>query len=205
MLDHIGFDLWSEEYDKTVDVSDAKNTYPFAGYKEILGNIYHTVMEKQNPIVLDIGIGTGTLSSKLYENGCTIYGQDFSPKMITLAKGKMPNAHLFQADFSQGLAEPLLKQSYDYIIATYSLHHLDDARKVSFLQSLLKLLNNDGMIMIGDVMFETREDMEHCKQQSKDTWDNEEIYFVIEELKETFPSLCFHKVSYCSGIITLTN
>ena len=130
MLDHIGFDLWSEEYDKTVDVSDAKNTYPFAGYKEILGNIYHTVMEKQNPIVLDIGIGTGTLSSKLYKNGCTIYGQDFSPKMITLAKGKMPNAHLFQADFSQGLAEPLLKQSYDYIIATYSLHHLDESPSI---------------------------------------------------------------------------
>lgn len=205
MLDHTGFDLWSDEYDKTVGASDAKNTYPFAGYNEIFENIYRTVMERRNPIILDIGIGTGTLSAKLYENGCTIYGQDFSAKMITIAKEKMPNAHLFQADFSQGLAEPLLKKSYDFILATYSLHHLDDARKASFLASLLELLNKGGMIMIGDVMFETREDMEHCKQQSKDTWDNEEIYFVIEELRETFPNLYFHKISYCSGIITLAN
>ena len=108
MLDNKGFDLWADEYDKTVGVSDEENAYPFAGYKDVLGTIYKTIMKKANAVVLDIGFGTGTLTTKLYENGCTIYGQDFSARMIELASEKMPGAHLYQGDFTQGLVEPLL-------------------------------------------------------------------------------------------------
>jgi len=35
-------------------------------------------MTKESAKVLDIGFGTGTLTTKLYENGCEVYGQDFS-------------------------------------------------------------------------------------------------------------------------------
>ena len=66
MLDNKGFDLWADGYEE--------NTYPFAGYKNVLGAIYKTMKEKPNAVVLDIGFGTGTLTAKLYENGCTIYG-----------------------------------------------------------------------------------------------------------------------------------
>ena len=70
MLDNKGFDLWADGYDKTVGVSNEENTYPFAGYKDVLGTIYKTIMKKANAVVLDIGFGTGTLTTKLYENGC---------------------------------------------------------------------------------------------------------------------------------------
>lgn len=49
--------------------------------------------------------------------------------MIETAQEKMPDAHLYQGDFSLGLAEPLRKQRYDFIIATYSLHHLTETRR----------------------------------------------------------------------------
>ena len=39
MLDQTGFDLWANGYDKTVGISDEENSYPFAGYKKILGLI----------------------------------------------------------------------------------------------------------------------------------------------------------------------
>ena len=118
MLDHKGFDLWADGYDKAVGISDEKNSYPFAGYKEILGRIYQIIMEKPGVTVLDIGFGTGTLTTKLYENGCIIYGQDFSSRMIELASAKMPEAHLFQGDIINGLVVPLLLQRYDFIVAT---------------------------------------------------------------------------------------
>ncbi len=203
MLDNKGFDLWADGYDLTVGVSDEENTYPFAGYKGVLGGIYQTIMEKQNAVVLDIGFGTGTLTSKLYENGCIIYGQDFSERMIELASAKMPDAHLYRGDFSQGLAEPLLCQSYDFIVATYSLHHLADEQKVSLLQSLMGHLKEDGKILIGDVVFPTRADMEQCRQEVGDEWDDEEIYFVIDELTQIFREFIYQPVSYCAGIITL--
>ena len=96
MLNNKGFDLWADGYDKTVGISDEENTYPFAGYKKVLGFIFQAIMRAGNAVVLDIGFGTGTLTTKLYERGCSIYGQDFSSRMIALASEKMPNAHLYQ-------------------------------------------------------------------------------------------------------------
>ena len=156
MLDKKGFDLWADGYDVSVGLSDEKNTYPFAGYKTVLNSIYRAVLAKPKATVLDIGFGTGTLTAKLYEQGCTIYGQDFSARMIELAAAKMPGAHLYQGDFTLGLAEPLRQRRYDFIIATYSLHHLKDQQKIAFLKDLLALLKENGQILIGDVAFETR-------------------------------------------------
>ena len=65
LLDKEGFDLWANEYDKAVGISDEEKTYPFAGYKEVLGIIYQEVMKKDIADVLDIGFGTGTLTTKL--------------------------------------------------------------------------------------------------------------------------------------------
>lgn len=44
MLNQTGFDLWADGYDKSVGLSDEGNTYPFAGYKAVLGAIYQTVI-----------------------------------------------------------------------------------------------------------------------------------------------------------------
>ncbi len=204
MLDKKGFDLWADGYDLSVGLSDEENSYPFAGYKEILGRIFQTVMEKQNAVVLDIGFGTGTLTARLYEHGCTVYGQDFSPRMIELASEKMPKARLVQGDFLQGLAEELRQQNYDFILATYSLHHLTDEQKVPFLHGLLGLLNADGKILIGDVAFEDRTALEYCRQAAGAEWDEEEFYFAADELKKAFPQLRFDKITDCSGILTLS-
>jgi len=203
MLSNKGFDLWADDYDKSVNLSDEDGTYPFAGYKAILNEIYNRVLSVSSKNILDIGFGTATLTSKLYEHGCVIYGQDFSDRMIEMAQEKMPNAKLFKGDFSDGLAEPLLKQKYDAIIATYSLHHLSDLQKITFLKSLLTLLNEGGCIYIGDVAFESREELMKCMEEAGDEWDNDEIYFVYDELKQYFPAMQFEKMSGCAGLISL--
>ncbi|MBQ6489275.1 MAG: class I SAM-dependent methyltransferase [Solobacterium sp.] len=168
MLDSTGFDLWADGYDKTVGISDEDNKYPFAGYKKVLNTIFQTIMEQSNAAVLDIGFGTGVLTAKLYEHGCSVYGQDLSTRMIELAAGKMPSVHLYQGDFTRGLVGPLKEQSYDFIVATYSLHHLNDEQKVAFLHNLEGYLNDNGQILIGDVAFETREELNRYRQQISD-------------------------------------
>ena len=203
MLDNRGFDLWADGYDAAVGLSDEENAYPFAGYKAVLNSIYRTVLAKPRAVVLDIGFGTGTLTAKLYEKGCAVYGQDFSARMIELAAAKMPGAHLYRGDFTQGLAEPLRQRRYDFIIATYSLHHLTDPQKTVFLTDLLSRLNEGGRILIGDVAFETRADLDRCREAAGDEWDDEEIYFVVDELKRSLPALSFEKVSHCAGVLSL--
>ena len=203
MLDNKGFDLWADDYDKSVDLSDDDNSYPFAGYKEILNQIYNEVLSIEAKKVLDIGFGTGTLTSRLYEKGIEIYGQDFSKEMFDIAKEKMPHAKLYFKDFSRGLDEVLLTNKYDAIIATYSLHHLVDEDKIDFIKSLLPLLKDGGKILIGDVAFKTRDELEICKNHVGHSWDDEEFYFVYDEMKDKFPTTTFNQVSHCAGIITI--
>ena len=204
MLDNKGFDVWAEEYDTSVKLSSEDSTYPFVGYNEIVNKIYDIVISKSNATVLDIGFGTGILTQKLYQYGCAVYGQDFSSKMIELASNKMPNANLYQGDFTKGIVKQLKQRSYDFIVATYSIHHLKKDEKVKFLHELLTLLDKDGMILIGDVMFETQEQLEKCREELLDKWDDDEFYCVVSDLTKEFPNLQFERISFCSGIISLS-
>ena len=204
MLSNHDFDLWADGYDRSVGISDEVGTYPFAAYRQIMNEIYNRVLAGSGKAVLDIGFGTGTLTAKLYEQGCGIWGQDFSRRMMELAREKMPGAKLYQGDFSRGLVEELRQNKYDAIIATYSLHHLTDEQKISLLENLLPLLNDGGTVYIGDVMFETRTELEKHRILLDKEWDDEEIYFVADELARSFPQMRFEPFSFCSGIIEIT-
>ncbi|MDD2647874.1 MAG: class I SAM-dependent methyltransferase [Eubacteriales bacterium] len=203
MLSDKGFDLWADGYDESVGVSDDEGTYPFAGYKNILGEIYRDALSRGAKTVLDIGFGTGLLSARLYENGCEIYGQDFSEEMLRIAQEKMPLAKLYRADFAKRIAGELLENKYDAIIATYSLHHLTDERKIELIKLLTGLLTESGRIYIGDVAFETREEMDKLASESAGEWDTDEIYFVFDEMKKAFPRMKFKPFSHCAGLLTL--
>ena len=50
-------------------------------------NIY--VVDSQS-----VAIGTGVLAARLYQQGCVIFGQDFSTRMLEAASAKMPQAKL---------------------------------------------------------------------------------------------------------------
>ena len=64
MLNKQGFDLWANEYDHTVQVSEDNNLYPFAGYKKIMNTIFNEVMQKKQSKVLD-GIKLATARSAI--------------------------------------------------------------------------------------------------------------------------------------------
>ena len=201
MLDQTGFDLWADDYDRSVGLSDEENSYPFAGYRQLLGRIYELVRQKKGPAVLDLGFGTGVLTAKLYAAGCRVYGQDFSARMTELAREKMPEAVLVRGDFSEGLAPALRSRSYDFIIATYSLHHLSPAQQRKLLPELTELLAPGGELLIGDVAFASWAELEACRREAGDEWDEEECYFVWEELKTALPDVVFEPVSACAGLL----
>ena len=207
MLDNNGFDLWADNYDKSVNIADESNLYPFAGYDELLNIIYGTVMNRKPVSVLDIGIGTGTLAYRLYEGGNQITGIDFSSAMLEKARGKMPGATLIECDFSGGLPYEIQDKQFDFVISTYALHHLADTDKVSLIQSVLDCIKDDGMIIIGDVSFQNRNDLESCKAFSVDAWDGDEYYFVFSELHEALSDKCeltYQQVSHCAGIMKIS-
>ena len=208
MLDNHGFDLWANGYDKSVDIADEKNLYPFAGYKNLMNSIYNAVMVKCPAKILDIGIGTGTLAFKLYESGNAITGVDFSNEMLNQSRAKMPNATLIQHDFSKGLPNELNSEKFDFIISTYAFHHLTDSEKIGFIQVLLTHLDSAGTIFIGDVGFQNRENFDKCRIFCGDEWDEDEFYFVYSELQNELARYCtmtYHQISHCAGILEISH
>lgn len=208
MLNNTGFNLWADNYDQTVKVSEESNLYPFAGYKEILNTIFNTVMNKEKADVLDIGFGTGVLTNKLYENGHQIDGLDFSSEMISIAQAKMPEANLMEWDILNGLPAALQEKKYDFIVSTYTLHHLNDEEKITFIRELLSHLKTGGQLLIGDIAFGTREQLKACRAAHVEHWDEDEFYFVADELKAALGDVCkcdFHEISHCGGVMVLSH
>lgn len=204
MLDNKGFDLWADGYDKSVNLCEEDNEYPFAGYKDVLNTIYNHIRSKNEAKILDIGFGTGVLTKRLYDDGYEIWGIDFSDKMINISKEKMPDANLIKYDFAEGVPDEIESEKFDFIISTYALHHLNDTEKVKFLTKLLNLLNNKGMILIGDIAFETREMHDKCKLDcGEGNWDDDEFYLIFDEIKESFKDVEFTQISHCGGVLQL--
>jgi len=200
------FDSWAVGYDEEVRTADENNEYPFAGYSKIMSKIYDLAMAKCSARVLDVGIGTGVLSAQLYASGNSITGIDFSDEMLTIAQNKMPKANFYQCDFAEGLPLEISNQSFDYIISTYALHHLPDHMKAELISQLLKYLDTNGMIIIGDIGFTTRTELNNCKAKHEGNWDDDEYYFVFSELKTTLQNVCiveYEQISHCGGIMIL--
>ncbi|MGE7921098.1 class I SAM-dependent methyltransferase [Viridibacillus sp. NPDC093762] len=207
MLNKQGFDLWANDYDQTVQVSEDNNLYPFAGYKNILSTIFNEIMQVKQAKVLDIGFGTGVLTNKLYENDHHIDGLDFSANMLEIAQSKMPLANLMEWDISNGLPEQLHGNKYDFIVSTYTLHHLSDDEKVYFIKSLLPLLSENGKILIGDIAFQSRTNLENCRNDSISYWDDDEFYFVYDEIKSSLLDVAkceFQDISHCGGLFVIS-
>lgn len=208
MLNKQGFNLWAEDYDQTVQLIEENNQYPFAGYKQILNLIFNEIMQTPASKVLDIGFGTGVLTSKLYNEGHSIDGIDFSSEMIAIAQAKMPEANLIEYDIINGLPPQFKDKQYDAIVSTYALHHLDDSKKVSFITELLPLLKENGLLFIGDIAFQNSAALNACRQENSHQWDEDEFYFAFDELKATLTNHCtleFHPISHCGGIIVISH
>lgn len=203
MLNDKGFDLWANGYDGDVQLSDESDEYPFAGYKRVLGDIYARVRASGARRVLDVGIGTATLSRRLYEDGVEVTGIDFSAEMLAIARRKLPGARLIQHDFSRGLPAGLDGELFDAIICTYAIHHLTDERKPEFIRELLGHLAPGGELLLGDVAFETAAERDACRAAVGDGWDDDEEYIVVEQLARELDGLEFERASYCAGVCAL--
>jgi len=203
MLNNTGFDLWANDYDKTVQLTEESNEYPFAGYKAVLGTIFQAIVGHGGKRVLELGFGTGILAKKLYDSGFSITGVDFSQAMIDIAQPKMPDARLIRHDFSAGLPEHLVSETFDHVICTYAIHHLTDEQKITLLRTLTAMLSPEGCIYIGDVAFAANAELAACRAACGDEWDDDEIYPTAENLLSAFPTLQFQQISHCAGIITI--
>ncbi|MDD4156520.1 MAG: class I SAM-dependent methyltransferase [Candidatus Izemoplasmatales bacterium] len=142
-------------------------------------SIFDIISDKHKAKVLEMGVGTGEITKPLYDLGCEITGVDLSNKMIEIAKSYMKKATFILADFSDALNE--ISNKFDFIVFSYSIHHLSYNNQIELLIKLNNYLNEDGVIIIGDVSTLTLEDMNQLQNKYAAIWDDEEYYPILKK------------------------
>jgi putative AdoMet-dependent methyltransferase len=198
------YDLWSDGYGEAIHLLDDNDVYPVAGYGKLLNKVYNMVRSSDAKVILDAGFGTGILTRKLYDDGYEIYGIDSSEQMVEAGQESMPKAHLKAADYSMGLPLSFTTKTYDIIISTYAFHHLDHYEKVNLMKDMLRQVKDGGKVIIGDLAFETTEEMKEFRKANKEKWLYEDQYMIYSEAVKDFDNVTWEKVSKCAGILTIT-
>lgn len=205
LLDAAGFDAWQARYEADVAACEAAEDYPFAGYSELQQQIFDIVHAREEVSVLDLGCGTGKLAGRLLEAGHPVTAVDFSRQMLSAAAHNAPGATFLQAELEE-VPEKLEGQTFDCIVAAYALHHLPDDRKYALLDALRANLAPEGVIVVGDVSFPTREGLEAVREAYEEDWDDSEFYLVRDELEQALTAFdvdCI-PISFCADVLILS-
>ena len=181
------FDGWSKNYDKDVKI-DRGSLKIYQNYEMILDTVFRKATDNldKDVEILEIGVGTGNLANRFLEQGFHITGLDQSREMLNVAKEKFPKLKLRLGEF---LKIPFENNTFEIIVSTYAFHHLNDDEKGVAIREMLRILKNDGKIIIGDLMFlnekQKQKVMEGLAKGQIDEIEDE-YYSNIELLKSEF-------------------
>lgn len=108
--------------------------------------------------LLDLGCGTGLELEWLLKAHprTAVTGIDLSAQMLSLLRRKLPNANL-RLICGSYFEEDLGEEAFDYVLSTYSLHHFEEARKLSLYQKVHRALKSGGAFILGDYTVKTIE------------------------------------------------
>jgi 2-polyprenyl-6-hydroxyphenyl methylase/3-demethylubiquinone-9 3-methyltransferase len=97
--------------------------------------------------VLDLGCGNGSFLSLFQQRGWKLYGTDFSPTGIEIARQNFPGIDFFLADSTAPTGDLLDRVGQvDAILSTEVIEHLYDPR--GFLRNAYALLKPGGTIVL---------------------------------------------------------
>jgi len=104
--------------------------------------------------IIDLGCGTGTIARKISDRfpNSKIVCVDIASNMIEIAKHKM-SGHKYSEFIVGDFAQIDFKESFDVVISSLALHHLEtDLDKIGFYSKIFQLLNHSGVFYNADVV-----------------------------------------------------
>lgn len=173
--DRWSFDEQAARYDEvTGRYTEGYN--PHENYNQVLEFVAE--MFARDAKVLDIGIGTGNLAQQLLKQGCDVLGIDQSREMLRIAREKLPQVSLLEANM---LALPMANESVQGVASTYVLHHLEDQDKKLALQEMFRVLKPGGLLVLGDNMFFDTQSREDARRRLEEQGRGEDWEAVEDE------------------------
>ena len=133
-------DIVREGYDKIAEQYDEFNTQ-ISNEEELREFIS---MVKSAAYVLDAGCGTGRVARFLVDSGFQVTGIDISPKMLDLAKHRVPEATFEIGDMTTLQYED---DSFDGVVSTYAVFHVPRMKHFALFQDFRRILKTGGVLL----------------------------------------------------------
>ena len=199
------FDAWAPTYDD--DVAEGEG-FPFEGYERTLAEAVRVVQDAGGGRVLELGVGTGRLTERLVAAGSEVWGIDLSGAMLERARARVPAARLHHADLFGVWPDELAGLEFDAIVSSYVFHEFPDRVKVDVLRGLAgRRLAPNGVMVIADLVFPSREELERQRSLWRGAWDDEEFYWIEEEmvpaLRDVGLDADVARTSFCAGVVSV--
>ena len=126
--------------------------------------------------------------------------------MLAKAREKVPQAHFVLADLRADWS-PELDRRFDRIVSAYVFHHLELDEKVRVCRELVtQRLDPNGALIIGDLSFPNKAEMDRFAKSVGDLWD-EEFYWLADEsipaLEAAGLTVSYQQISACAGVYRL--
>lgn len=127
-------------------------------HREMFDLLLDTLKSKSDqPVsILDVGCGDAAIIARALK-GMQVeayFGIDLSAPALSCAADNLKDIEcekqLIEADFSGAIKQ--IDRTFDFIVAGFSLHHLQEDEKEAFILSARNLLNEDGRIVIYDLI-----------------------------------------------------
>jgi ubiquinone/menaquinone biosynthesis C-methylase UbiE len=181
-LKHCGVDYAAEESAMEYD----KKHRRFRDYKKECERFIASlpVSDTENLLLIDLGCGTGALPLHASEFFKKIVGIDISEAMLRIATAKADEMHLGNIEFIQGgfLSYRHQGEPADIVSSSVAFHHLPDFWKQIALLNINRMLKNDGIFFLFDIVFHFNPEeyescittwIEHSRQNAGDEFTSE--------------------------------
>jgi len=118
------------------------------GAKKIADAINAVIDLNKEMEIIDFGTGTGLLGFSIAPSVKQVYGVDTSVKMLEKLQEKN-SAEISIIPCHQDIIKEPLKQEFDGLISSMTLHHVEDLQ--AFFETIFKNIKKDGFIAIADL------------------------------------------------------
>jgi ubiquinone/menaquinone biosynthesis C-methylase UbiE len=104
--------------------------------------------------VLEIGCGTGNITQRLKrsQSGAQLTGMDPDPRALARAGRKFRNAAGVRFDRGYAQELPYAAESFDRVLSSMMLHHLDDHVKAAAVAEAFRVLRPGGSMHVVDMI-----------------------------------------------------
>jgi tRNA (cmo5U34)-methyltransferase len=125
----------------------------------------------QSLTALDLGVGTGVFAKRFLENypNSKVFAIDGAASMLKLAKSRLGDlaqcVEWILAEFQTIPATVTRPDTFDVVISSYALHHLNAQEKLAVLKSVVRAIRPGGWFLNADIVTAAAPDVEERIQE----------------------------------------